>query len=101
MAEVLPISPEVAIIARVAAADARSMTAANNRLIMETTGLDPWTATPVEVRDALRERENVMSDREQEDATILGRALEERDRLQQGGMDTQQIQYYINYICEN
>ena len=62
-------SPEVAIIARVAAADARSRTAANNRLIMETTGLDHWTATPVEVREALRERENVMSDGDQEDAT--------------------------------
>ena len=87
--------------ARVAAGDARGRTAANNRLVIETTGLDPWSATPAHVRHTLRERENLISERKLEEAVKLGQALEERDRLQQGGINTNPIQYYINNICEN
>ena len=43
-------SPEAATLARVAAADRRSITAANNALLLAATGLSAWTATVAEVR---------------------------------------------------
>ena len=49
-------SPELAVIARVAARDLRSTAGANNRLILDTTGLDAATATSQQVRCELRAR---------------------------------------------
>ena len=54
-------SPEAATLARVAEADRRSATAANNAPIRSATGLSAWTATAVEVRAALQSWEVAMT----------------------------------------
>ena len=64
-------SPEVAVIARVAARDIRSSTGSNNRLILNTTGLDARTATSLQVRQKLQEIEHKMSGEEQAAALEL------------------------------
>ena len=46
-------SPKVAVVARMDAADTRSSTADNNRLINETAGLQASTTGPQEVREGL------------------------------------------------
>ena len=54
-------SAEAATLARVAEADRRSATAANNAPIRSATGLSAWTATAVEVRAALQSWEVAMT----------------------------------------
>ena len=94
-------STEIDVVARVAASDARSTTASNNRLISILTGLDASLATPGQVRDRLRETECVMSEHEKETALELGRLLEERDMLQLAGQDITFINDYINDLAVN
>ena len=94
-------SPEVAILARVAASDARSTTAANNRLINTSTGLDARTATGHSVRAALRQRESVLTDDQMSAAAILGQALEDRHHLHLLGECSEDLDSLITNICEN
>ena len=69
--EVLPVSlyrpviAEVAVIARVAAGDLRSTTGANNRLILNQTGLNARTATSAQVCYELKKREEPMTEEEE------------------------------------
>jgi hypothetical protein len=94
-------SPEVAVIASVAAADVRSTTGANNKLILDTTGLDPKVATSLQVRDELRRRERVMTEQEQAVAWELGQLLEDRARMEYEDQDVQLITERINHLCVN
>ena len=94
-------SPEVAVIARVAADDVRSTTGANNRMIMNATGLDARTATSMEVRRQLQEREHKMSEEEQAVSVELNYLLEERSRMQEQDLNTQLITQQISHLCEN
>jgi hypothetical protein len=91
-------SAEAAVVARMAAGDARSTTAANNKLIYECTQLSAWSATPGQVRAALRAQE-VMTEQQMETAAQLGQELQDRDRLYRAGQDTTEVQRRIEEIC--
>ena len=69
-------SPEVAVVARVAAADMRTTTARNNKLILDNTGLDVRVATPKQVLKEMRLRETEMTSAESHNARLIPRALE-------------------------
>ena len=94
-------SLEVAVIARVAAGDLRSTTGANNRLILNATGLDAKTATSQQVRQELQEREGKMSEEQQAVALELTHLLEERSRLQEQDLDTLLITQQISNLCQD
>ena len=85
--------------ARVAAADIRTTTGINNKLILDSTGLDAGTATPRQVRAELRRRELQMTEEESNTALLLSSALERRDQSHRGGVDTKQITETINRLC--
>ena len=68
-------SPEVTVVARLAARDARSTTAANNHAILGTTGLEVWTATAEQVRVRLRQCDVQMNYVEEETAVWLSGCL--------------------------
>ena len=84
-------SPVVAVIARVALDDVRSTTVANLRLILNATGLDARTATSMEVRRQLQEREHKMSKKEEAMAVEFNYLLEERSQMQEKDLNTQLI----------
>jgi hypothetical protein len=79
-----------------AARDARSTTASNNRLLIDTTGLQAWTATAEQVRVELRQQATAMTAAELETAAWLGNALEDRARMHMAGQDTTVITDLIN-----
>ena len=81
-------SPEVSIIARIAAADIQTTTGANNRLIVELTGLDPRTAKPHQVREKLRANETVPTEVQMEKVWLLLELLDEPG-----------LTVLLNYIC--
>ena len=91
-------SPEAAVVARMAAADVRSTTAANNRLVEEYCGRPALTATTAEVRAALA-AQHVMTEEEWVAATHLTWELQDRDRARLQGLDTSSIQTRIDELC--
>ena len=95
------LSPEVAVIGRVAAADVRSNTGANNRLILNTTGLSARTATSQQVRQVLQDREDKMNEEQQAVALDITHLLGERDRLKEQDLDTQLITQQISHLCKD
>ena len=90
--------PEVAVLARVAAADRRTATAANNAVILAATGLSAWTATADQVRAELRSREPEMTDDETTTAEMLLEALQQRASLYNQCADTTVITARINLL---
>ena len=84
-------SPEVAIVARMAAADIRSTTAANNKLIFDFTGIEASSVTTRQVRESFRQQEPVMSDRDQENAASMAAIIENRALLHQRGENTDHL----------
>ena len=91
-------SPEVAMLARVAAADRRTTTAANNALILSATGLSAWTATADQVRTELRSREPEMTDDEMNTSEMLLEALQQRASLYTQCSDTTVITARIDRL---
>ena len=87
-------SPEATVVARMAAADVRSTTVANNRMVEECCGRPALVATVVEVRAAGYE----MTEEERVAATRLTWELEDRDRARLQGLDTTSIQTRIDDI---
>ena len=70
-------SPEVSTIARIAAADLRTTTVANNWLILDL-GLRPSTATSAEVREKLREAKPAETEEQMARLGLLMELLEHR-----------------------
>ena len=93
-------SPEVAVVARMAAADVRSTTAANNRLVEECCGRPALVATTAEVRAALAAKDT-MTQEERAAATRLTWELQDRDRARIHGLDTTLIQSQIDILCSS
>ena len=93
-------SPEAAVVARMAEADARSTTAANNRLVEECCGRPALVATVAEVRAALA-TSNEMTEEERVAATQLTWDLQDRDRARLQGLDTTAIQARIADLCSS
>ena len=90
-------SPEAAVVARMAAKDARSTTAANNHYTCSSMGLSVWTATAAEVRKSLQQLALPMTEAELVTATWLTGALEDRAQMNTEGQDTSTITNLINH----
>ena len=86
------------MLARVAAADRRTTTAANNALILSATGLSAWTATADQVRTELRSREPEMTDDEMNTSEMLLEALQQRASLYTRCSDTTVITARIDRL---
>ena len=91
-------SPEAATLARVAAADRRSTTAANNALLLAATGLSAWTATAAEVRSELQRREEAMTPEQLSTADYLLELLQTRAELSLQCEDTTGISAHIDFL---
>ena len=91
-------SPEAAVLARVAAADMRTATAAKNALILSATGLSAWTATADQVQTELRSREPAMSDDETMTAEMMLEALQQRASLHTQCAETTVISARIDML---
>ena len=89
-------SLEVAILARVAAADMRTTTAQNNRFIYNLTGLD---ATAAQVRTELRQREPALTEAESRTAGLICQALQVRQAMYLEGLSTDDITAEIDTMC--
>ena len=94
-------SPEVATLARVAAADQRTTTAENNRLVYSLTGLEARVATAAEVRTELRRRDPDMTEDEEKTAGLLCQALQARNCIWMEGLDTTGITTQKDNLCVN
>ena len=77
-------SPEVCIVARIAAGDLRTTTGANNRLITEL-GLNPRTASPAEVRLKVREKQPEETKEQMAKLGLLLELLERRGMVYSQG----------------
>ena len=84
------------MLARVAAADMRMATAANNALILFATSLRAWTATEDQVPTKLRSREPDMSDDKTTTAEMMLEALQQRAFLYTQCADTTLITALID-----
>ena len=91
-------SPEVATLARVAAADRRSATASNNALILSATGLSAWTATAQQVRVELQRREVPMTADELKTADYLLELLQTRAELSLQCDHIKSISAHIDFL---
>ena len=93
-------SPEVSTIARVAAADLRTTTGANNRLIVDL-GLSPSTATSAEVREKLREAEPAETEEQMARLGLLMELLERRGIQFYRGEEDNELNELITFLCVN
>ena len=92
-------SPEEAAVARVAAANMRTTTARNNKLILDITGLDARVATPKQVLEEMRLRETEMTSAKSLTARLPTRALEQQGFLNQTDICTKDITDTIESLC--
>ena len=91
-------SPEAATLARVAAADRRSTTSANNALIIAATGLSAWTATAEQIRAELQRREVAMALEELKTAEYLLELLQIRAEMSLQCDDITSLTAHINFL---
>ena len=93
-------SPEVCIVARIAAGNLRTTTGANNRLITEL-GLDPRTASPAEVRLKYRESQPEETEEQMAKLGLLLELLERRGLEYSRGeeQDRGEVNDLINFLC--
>ena len=94
-------SPEVATVARMAAADVRSTTGENVKYIIDNLGLDPEIASVAQVRNELAAREPTLSEMNVNILRNLGRMIEERSTKMENGEDIVDITMEIDNICTN
>ena len=94
-------SVEVTTIARIAAADQRTTTASNNRLISDL-GLDAATTTPKMVKQRLREEEPVETEDQMTRLGLLMELLERRgEDYFEGEEEDQDINAIIDFLCSD
>ena len=92
-------SPEVCTIARIAAGDLRTTTGSNNRLISEL-GLDPYTATPADVREKIKESEPQESEEQMAKLGLLLELLQRRgEDYYEGEEKDGEINELIDFLC--
>ena len=92
-------SKEVALVANIVSRDMSSVTGRNLSLLRELTGLNPWTATPAQVRERL-----LLAATPPQDTWRLGlleKYLATRRRLDRDLEDTKDITSLIDSLCVN
>ena len=91
-------SPEATTLARVAAANRRSTTAANNALLLAATDLSAWTATAAEVRSELQQWKEAMKPEQLSTSDYLLELLQTRAELSLQCEDITGISAHINFL---
>jgi hypothetical protein len=92
-------SPEVCIVARIAAGDLRTTTGTNNRIITSL-GLDPRTASPAEVRLKFRESQPEETEEQMAKLGLLLELLERRGMEHTMGEEQDgEVNDLIDFIC--
>ena len=85
--------------ANIVARDMGSVTGRNLELIRQETGLNPWSATPAQIRDRLPRKEVPQQD--QYRLGLLGKYLSDRRQLETDMADTKEISGLIDSLCIN
>ena len=84
-------SSEVRLVATLAAQDKSSNTGSNLAKIEQETGLNPWTASPCQVKQALLEKEAPVP--------FLSKLISQRYELDSTGKDTELISQFVDSLC--
>ena len=87
--------------ASLAAEDKFSTTGKNLAKILQETGLNPWEASPTEVRQALIAQEAVVPKQDICRVPYLSKLLEERNEMEVNSLDTGQINQLIDSLCSS
>ena len=85
--------------ANIVARDMGSVTSRNLELIRTETGLNPWSATPAQIRERLPKREVPHQDHYR--LGLLGKYLGDRRQLETDMADTKEIDGLIDSLCIN
>ena len=94
-------SKEVRLVASLAAQDKFSTTGKNLAKILQETGLNPWEASPTEVRQALIAQEAVVPKQVIWRVPYLSKLLAERNEMEVNSLDTGQISQLIDSLCSS
>ena len=92
-------SEEVALVAKIIAHSMGSTTGRNMAMIRRETGLNPWDATPVQVRDNLPSAAVPQQDKWR--LNLLQKYIAQRRKMEIDLDDTQHINSLINSLCIN
>ena len=92
-------SREVALVANIVARDMSSVTGRNLTLLREMTGLNPWTATPAQVREKIEPAATPEQDTWR--LGLLAQYLETRRKMNTELQDTKEITSLIDSLCVN
>ena len=92
-------SKEVVLVANIVARDKASVTGRNLEMLREETGLNPWSATPAQIRESLPKKEVPQQDRYR--LGLLEKYLSTRKLLESDMGDTKDISGLIDSLCVN
>ena len=92
-------SKEVVLVANIVARDKASVTGRNLEMLREETGLNPWSATPAQIRESLPKAEVPQQDRYR--LGLLEKYLSTRKLLESDMGDTKDISGLIDSLCVN
>ena len=85
--------------ANIVARDMASVTGRNLEILREETGLNPWSATPAQIRESLPKKE--VPQQGQYRLGLLEKYLSTRKELESEMADTQEISGLIDSLCVN
>ena len=92
---------ELAVVANIAGRDRSSTTGINLYKLEQETGLNPWVATPAQVREVLLEKEQEVPVVDQWRVPTLERFLERRHEVELAVGDTTEVQELIDSLCSS
>ena len=92
---------ELAVVANIAGCDRSSTTGINLYKLGQETGLNPWVATPAQVREVLLEKEQEVPVVDQWRVLTLERLLERRHEIELAVGDTTEVQEQIDSLCSS
>ena len=94
-------SPEVALVANLAARDLGSTTGINLAKIEKETGLNPWIASSNEVKIALEQSEVTVPKEDTWRLPLLEKLLLQRNEMEVQVEDTTSLQQLIDSLCSS
>ena len=94
-------SQEVQLLAELVGRDASSTTGKNFVLLERETGLNPWVATPGQVKDALAANIKPMPQQDEWRLGCLQQLLVQRYELKRKALDTEELSSLIDSLCIN
>ena len=87
------------LVANIVARNKASVTGRNLEMLREETGLNPWSATPAQIRESLPKKEVPQQDRYR--LGLLEKYLSTRKLMESDMVDTKEISELIDSLCVN